>query len=193
MAATASPATVRGANCDGRRSGRLKSSADQYGSRKTGLARAVTVAAHGSSTRARRPLDAMNRDVKAGVLMARYRVAVRTTRAISRASLKTALPSRTAQCIPDSETMVSGNLASLLTNIVAISTERADFRFGYLCVDSRRPDRYLVTIGIRRTIHLGVLHDQPFPAPPCCCRLQWRCCCSDAARKPHRPRSPPIA
>ena len=104
---------------------------DQYGSRKTGLARAVTGGGAWVVDAGATPLDAMIRDVKAGVLIARYSGGRPNDKGdFSGIAKNSYYIEDGAIAYPISETMVSGNLASLLTNIVAISSERADFGSG---------------------------------------------------------------
>ncbi len=104
---------------------------DQYGSRKTGLARAVTGGGAWVVDAGTTPLDAMIGDVKAGVLIARYSGGRPNDKGdFSGIAKNSYYIEDGAIAYPISETMVSGNLASLLTNIVAISSERADFGSG---------------------------------------------------------------
>ena len=71
------------------------------------------------------------RDVKAGVLIARYSGGRPNAKGdFSGIAKNSYYIEDGAIAYPISETMVSGNLASLLTNIVAISSERADFGSG---------------------------------------------------------------
>jgi PmbA protein len=104
---------------------------DQYGARKTGLARAVTAGGAWVVDAGTTPLDAIIKDVKAGVLIARYSGGRPNDKGdFSGIAKNSYYIEDGAIAYPISETMVSGNLASLLTNIVAISSERADFGSG---------------------------------------------------------------
>jgi PmbA protein len=104
---------------------------DHYGARKTGLARAVTaggalVVEPGTTT-----LDAMIRSVRAGVLITRFSGGRPNDKGDFSGIAKNSYYIEGGMVrYPLSETMVSGNMASLLHNVVAISAERADFGSG---------------------------------------------------------------
>ena len=104
---------------------------DQYGSRKTGLTRAVTGGGAWVVDAGATPLDEMIRDVKAGVLITRFSGGRPNDKGdFSGIAKNSYYIENGAIAFPISETMVSGNMASLLTSIVAVSQERADFGSG---------------------------------------------------------------
>ena len=77
------------------------------------------------------PLDTMIRDVKAGVLIARFSGGRPNEKGdFSGIAKNSYYIEDGAVAYPISETMVSGNLANVLQNIVAVSAERADFGSG---------------------------------------------------------------
>jgi PmbA protein len=104
---------------------------DQYGSRKTGLARAVTgggawVVEPGSTS-----LADMIRDVRAGLVITRFSGGRPNDKGdFSGIAKNSYYVENGAIAYPISETMVSGNMAQLLTDIVAVSKETADFGSG---------------------------------------------------------------
>jgi PmbA protein len=104
---------------------------DLYGSRKTHLARAMTGGGAWVVDPGTTPLDEMIRDVKAGVLITRFSGGRPNDKGdFSGIAKNSYYIENGAIAYPISETMVSGNMASLLTNIVSISKERADFGSG---------------------------------------------------------------
>ena len=104
---------------------------DQYGARKTGLARAATGGGAWVVEPGTTSLDDMIRDVKAGVLITRFSGGRPNDKGdFSGIAKNSHYIDNGAIAYPISETMVSGNMASLLTSIVAISAERADFGSG---------------------------------------------------------------
>ena len=104
------------------------------------------------------PLDAMIRDVKAGILITRFSGGRPNDKGdFSGIAKNSYYIENGAVAYPISETMVSGNMAALLTNIVAISVRARGLRFGYLSVDSRRRHRHLLTIGISKNNPSGSL------------------------------------
>lgn len=104
---------------------------DLYGSRKTGLARAATGGGAWDVDAGTTPLDAMIRDVKSGVLITRFSGGRPNDKGdFSGIAKNSYYIENGAIAYPISETMVSGNMASLLTNIISISKERADFGSG---------------------------------------------------------------
>jgi PmbA protein len=104
---------------------------DLYGSRKTGLARAATGGGAWVVEAGATPLDTMIRDVKAGILITRFSGGRPNDKGdFSGVAKNSYYVDNGEVSYPISETMVSGNMAALLTNIVAISSERADFGSG---------------------------------------------------------------
>ncbi|MCX7063835.1 MAG: metallopeptidase TldD-related protein, partial [Proteobacteria bacterium] len=104
---------------------------DLYGSRKTGRARAVTGGGAWVVDAGTTPLEAMIRDVKAGVLITRFSGGRPNDKGdFSGIAKNSYYIENGAVVYPISETMVSGNMASVLTNIISISKERADFGSG---------------------------------------------------------------
>lgn len=104
---------------------------DQYGSRKTGLARAATGGGAWIVDAGATPLAEMIRDVKAGILITRFSGGRPNDKGdFSGIAKNSYFIDNGAATFPISETMISGNLAALLTNIVSISSERADFGSG---------------------------------------------------------------
>ncbi len=104
---------------------------DQYGSRKTGLTRAVTGGGAWVVDAGATPLAEMIRDVKAGILITRFSGGRPNDKGdFSGIAKNSYYIDNGAVAFPISETMVSGNLAALLTSIVSISSERADFGSG---------------------------------------------------------------
>ncbi len=103
---------------------------DHYGARKTGLARAVTGGGAWVVDSGTTPLDAMIRDVRQGVLITRFSGGRPNDKGDFSGIAKNSYYVENGAIVhPISETMVSGNMAALLTNIVAISSERADFGY----------------------------------------------------------------
>ena len=77
------------------------------------------------------PLDTMIRDVKAGILITRFSGGRPNDKGdFSGVAKNSYYVDNGEVSYPISETMVSGNMAALLTHIVAISAERADFGSG---------------------------------------------------------------
>jgi len=73
----------------------------------------------------------MIRDVKAGILITRFSGGRPNDKGdFSGVAKNSYYVDNGEVSYPISETMVSGNMAALLTNIVAISSERADFGSG---------------------------------------------------------------
>lgn len=104
---------------------------DQYGSRKTGLARAVTGGGSWVVEPGPTPLDEMIAGVEAGVLITRFSGGRPNDKGdFSGIAKNSYYIEDGAVAYPISETMVSGNMAALLTSIVSISTERADYGSG---------------------------------------------------------------
>ncbi len=104
---------------------------DHYGARKTGLERAATGGGAWVVEAGATPLDAMIRDVKAGILITRFSGGRPNDKGdFSGIAKNSYYIDNGAVAFPISETMVSGNMAALLTHIVAISAERADFGSG---------------------------------------------------------------
>jgi PmbA protein len=104
---------------------------DRYGARKTGLTRAATGGGAWVVDAGTTPLDAMIADVKAGVLITRFSGGHPNDKGdFSGIAKNSYYIDNGAVAYPISETMVSGNMAALLTNIVSISSERADFGSG---------------------------------------------------------------
>ncbi len=101
---------------------------DQYGARKTGLDRAVTGGGAWVVDAGTTPLAEMIRDVKSGVMITRFSGGRPNDKGDFSGIAKNSYYIENGEiAFPISETMVSGNMAELLTNIVAVSSERADF------------------------------------------------------------------
>ncbi len=104
---------------------------DQYGARKTGLERAVTGGGAWVVDAGTTPLAEMIRDVKSGVMIARFSGGRPNDKGdFSGIAKNSYYIENGAIAFPISETMVSGNMAELLMHIVAVSSERADFGSG---------------------------------------------------------------
>jgi len=104
---------------------------DQYGARKTGLPRAVTGGGAWVVDAGSTALADMIRDVRAGIVITRFSGGRPNDKGdFSGIAKNSYYVENGAIAYPISETMVSGNMASLLTNIVAVSKERADYGSG---------------------------------------------------------------
>ena len=104
---------------------------DQYGARKTGLERAVTGGGAWVVDAGSTPLADMIRAVRAGIVITRFSGGRPNDKGdFSGIAKNSYYVENGAIAYPISETMVSGNMASLLTNIVAVSKERADYGSG---------------------------------------------------------------
>ncbi len=104
---------------------------DQYGARKTGLSRAASGGGAWVVEAGETPLDEMIADVKAGVLITRFSGGRPNDKGdFSGIAKNSYYIENGAIAYPISETMVSGNMASLLTHIAAVSQERADYGSG---------------------------------------------------------------
>jgi len=104
---------------------------DQYGARKTGLARAVTSGGAWVVDAGTTALEDMIADVRAGIVITRFSGGRPNDKGdFSGIAKNSYYVENGAIAYPISETMVSGNMASLLTNIVAVSKERADYGSG---------------------------------------------------------------
>ncbi len=104
---------------------------DHYGARKTGRARAVTGGGAWVVDAGTTPLPAMIRDVKNGILITRFSGGRPNDKGdFSGIAKNSYYIENGAVAFPISETMVSGNMAELLTNIIAVSSERADYGSG---------------------------------------------------------------
>ena len=119
---------------------------DQYGSRKTGLARAVTGGGSWVVEAGTTPLDEMIADVKAGVLITRFSGGRPNDKGdFSGIAKNSYYIEDGAIAYPISETMVSGNMAALLTNIVSDIDGARRLRVGRVSVDARRRHRHFLT------------------------------------------------
>ncbi len=124
---------------------------DQYGSRKTGLARAVTGGGAWVVDAGTTPLDAMIRDVKAGMLITRFSGGRPNDKGdFSGIAKNSYYIENGAMAYPISETMVSGNMASAADEHRRDLVRARGLRFGYLSVDSRRRHRHFLRPGLPR-------------------------------------------
>jgi PmbA protein len=101
---------------------------DLYGARKTGLPRAATAGGAWVVEAGTTPLQSMIAGVREGVLITRFSGGRPNDKGdFSGIAKNSYYIDNGTIAFPLSETMVSGNLAQLLQDIVAVSVERADF------------------------------------------------------------------
>jgi PmbA protein len=99
-----------------------------YGAHKTGLARARTAGGAWVVQAGSRPLDEILRDVRQGVLITRFSGGAPNDRGDFSGVAKNSYYIENGEIRhPIAETMISGNMAQLLQNVVEVSKERADF------------------------------------------------------------------
>jgi len=104
-----------------------------YGSRKTGLDRAVNSGGAFVVDQGDTPFDEMVKSVKKGILLARFSGGSPSDNGdLSGVAKNSYLIEDGEIKYPISESMISGNVADMLMNVTAVSNERIDYGFSIL-------------------------------------------------------------